>query len=759
MFGFDLDIDAYGEEPAPKRQRVDEKTAGDTEDATAGDKTSSGRPSSNEGENKDGAAASAGATKCRKCGGRKVDKTDTNGLDLDGNFGGKLLNFSAWVRQKFGEPNSRPQTGPGSAGAAGMKKPVVTASESQSHGHSGAAMGGTGSQSSSWGTGSGQGAAITGGNVSMSSPLNLPKAAAPPPEAPKTPRNQQKQPDQEKTSPSKPADVLEFHKASRLHFLGTWRERFERWTHSTGPGSLEGVVRSKSQSSNLWAYLDMDCFFAGVATRNWPEHVRDTTPAAVVSGLHPFSEVCSSNYAARRRGVPTTYVRYAKEVCPEIQLCSVTPELLAEVESTWKKVYILLLEQSPFVDMRSCDEAAVRVPKNVAESPGLRRTWADGLRKMVKERTGGVTCSIGIGASQIVARMGSKSAKPNGSLVIPERETQSFMSRIPLKDLPGVGRKLQQKLGEGGKFGGTMEMCGDLVKRGIRFARYEMGGKTGENLFYLASGVDPHLLPGNVWSAGGGQERQGKRAQEEYEGQNLDDELMRIRQQEILQNAINDASTNVYLRGGQPGQAGGGLREGSGGVGVGGEGDSAGLTNPSYKKRTMSSEMNWGVRPTSREDLTTLLANVANELEGRLKTAFGITSSNSGGCSGSASGPASTKPGTYRVSRLTLRLLVAGPTWVEPPKPGGHGPCDQLTKSANVGSAASGSGGGVSNALPRPLHALAVDDLFYGEIGTKGVDPTRVRGVGLTVNLEPLKPDEDQEAPDLRQQPRISDWL
>eukprot|EP00913_Durusdinium_trenchii_P014189 g13316.t1 len=52
-----------------------------------------------------------------------------------------------------------------------------------------------------------------------------------------------------------PANVAEFHKASRLHFLGTWRERFERWRAEGGAGPRS-------------SHDDMDCFFASVATRD-----------------------------------------------------------------------------------------------------------------------------------------------------------------------------------------------------------------------------------------------------------------------------------------------------------------------------------------------------------------------------------------------------------------------------------------------------------------------------------------------------------
>ena len=94
----------------------------------------------------------------------------------------------------------------------------------------------------------------------------------------------------EKVSPQKlnqgiSTDVADFHRSSRLHFLGTWRERFERWKlDSESAGNPITFNAKLGPPSNLWAYCDMDAFFVSVATRNWPEDVRDRTPAAVVSG-------------------------------------------------------------------------------------------------------------------------------------------------------------------------------------------------------------------------------------------------------------------------------------------------------------------------------------------------------------------------------------------------------------------------------------------------------------------------------------------
>ena len=57
----------------------------------------------------------------------------------------------------------------------------------------------------------------------------------------------------------------------------------------------------------MWAYCDMDAFFASVAQRHLSEKEKQK-PMAVSSGMHGYSEICSANYAARAHGVKANFV-------------------------------------------------------------------------------------------------------------------------------------------------------------------------------------------------------------------------------------------------------------------------------------------------------------------------------------------------------------------------------------------------------------------------------------------------------------------
>eukprot|EP00435_Cladocopium_sp_Y103_P029206 s793_g7.t1 len=421
------------------------------------------------------------------------------------------------------------------------------------------------------------------------------------------------------------ANVAEFHRASRLHFLGTWRERFECWRAEGGAGQMpqEHTEQLRKElaplwtedAPALWAHLDMDCFFVSVATRDAAKagdtSISDEVPAAVVSGLGPSSEICSANYAARRAGVNTHlwFVERAMTMLPTLRLFPITSELLRSVEDTWKQVYQLLVtacnDVPDHVLMRSCDESAIRVTGFTEPV-----AWAEALRKAVFQQTG-CTCSVGLGPTQLVAKMATKACKPNGVRRVLDQEVKPFIGDLPLKDMPQVGRAMAAKLQERG-----LEICSDiqaLEKNRLR----EWFGVKGETLWLNAQGLDQEssLVPA--------------------------------------------------------------------------------------QRKSVSAEMNWGIRCPDKAAAVKILFEVAKQLKDRLAVC------------------------KLRANHLTLKLKIAIPGWVEPIKKGGHGQCDDISRSSALPSAESSEAGDLE-VLQRC--ALQLYDMI-------SPDPVRLRGLGLAARL------------------------
>eukprot|EP00927_Polykrikos_kofoidii_P054399 TRINITY_DN48816_c0_g1_i1.p1 TRINITY_DN48816_c0_g1~~TRINITY_DN48816_c0_g1_i1.p1 ORF type:complete len:1476 (+),score=285.78 TRINITY_DN48816_c0_g1_i1:305-4732(+) len=413
------------------------------------------------------------------------------------------------------------------------------------------------------------------------------------------------------------AQVASFHRASRLHFLGTWRERFERWQRDEcsskdliDPTVMAALTKDVQAawdfggSQPRWAHLDMDCFFVAVATRDLPNGA--ATPAAVTSGTSASSEICSANYAARRLGVTTALwsVGNARKVLPTLKLLPVTEQLLRDVEDTWRQVYQLLVAacsgRDEDVILRSCDEAAIKIVDVRAVA------WSEAIRRAVCAQTR-CTCSVGVGPSQVVAKLAVKSCKPDGVRHIEAGDVPAFLAEVPTSSLPQVGRSLAAKLEERG-----LRLCQD-VQAFDRAQLRSWFGSRGEM----------------VWANARGE----------------------------------DFGTSL-----QP-----------------------------VTRKTISAEINWGVRLSDRVAASRMLDEVSRQLSDRLLAA------------------------SATASHLTLKLKIAVPGWVEPPKVGGHGMCDDVSRSATLSRPAKDAPTLFQTAM-RLLDALAPE-------------PKTIRGVGLACRL------------------------
>src|SRR5579864_1000814 len=187
-------------------------------------------------------------------------------------------------------------------------------------------------------------------------------------------------------------------------------------------------------------HVDMDAFFVSVEELSDPS--LKGKPVVVGGQRDERGVVSAASYAARKFGVHSAMpLRTAAKLCPHAIFVDGHPERYRECSA---KVFAVLNTFSPLVEMASIDEAYL-------DMTGTRRLHgpplqaAHGLHKKVKAETQ-LNCSIGIGASRLIAKVSSAKAKPNGILwVIPGQEAK-FLAPLDVRDIPGVGKVMEQNL-------------------------------------------------------------------------------------------------------------------------------------------------------------------------------------------------------------------------------------------------------------------------------------------------------------------------
>src|SRR5215469_15125682 len=154
----------------------------------------------------------------------------------------------------------------------------------------------------------------------------------------------------------------------------------------------------------------MDAFFVSV------EELFDPWlkgKAVVVGGQRDERGVVSAaSYEARKFGVHSAMpLRTAARLCPQATFVDGHPDRYRDYS---EKVYRVLESFSPQVEMVSIDEAYVDMT-GTARLHGPPMLAAHKLHARMKAETQ-LNCSIGIGASRLIAKVCSGKAKPHGVL-------------------------------------------------------------------------------------------------------------------------------------------------------------------------------------------------------------------------------------------------------------------------------------------------------------------------------------------------------
>jgi DNA polymerase-4 len=187
------------------------------------------------------------------------------------------------------------------------------------------------------------------------------------------------------------------------------------------------------------AHVDMDAYYVNVELQRRPE-LRGKP--VVVAGTGPRAVVTTASYEARKFGVfSATPAERARRLCP--QAIFVAPDFeLYRARS--KEVMAVLHEYVERVEVVGLDEAYL-------DLTGLERPKAAARRvkAAVLDRTG-LTCSIGMGPSKLVAKVASDAEKPDGFVVLTREEACERFAGASPGLIPGIGPKTVQRLDERG---------------------------------------------------------------------------------------------------------------------------------------------------------------------------------------------------------------------------------------------------------------------------------------------------------------------
>ena len=186
-------------------------------------------------------------------------------------------------------------------------------------------------------------------------------------------------------------------------------------------------------------HIDMNAFFASVEQSANPE-LRGK-PIAVVGG-HGRTVITTSSYEARAKGVKTGMAIWeAKRTCPELIIVVGDNKKYTHTSTRINEIF---RDYTPEVEAFSIDESWL----DVTHSLSIFGT-AENIAYLIKARIKhlfGITCSIGIAPNKLLAKLASDMHKPDGLTVIAPENVSRILERMPIKELCGIGKKMQRHL-------------------------------------------------------------------------------------------------------------------------------------------------------------------------------------------------------------------------------------------------------------------------------------------------------------------------
>jgi DNA polymerase-4/DNA polymerase V len=179
------------------------------------------------------------------------------------------------------------------------------------------------------------------------------------------------------------------------------------------------------------AHLDADAFFASCEQAIHPELKGKPVITGKERGI-----VAAMSYEAKAKGVKRGMRLFeVKKVCPN---CIILPSDYETYSLFSKRMFDILRRFTPDIEEYSIDEGFL-------DLTGLRRALhgsygeiAEKMQQAVAQELG-ITVSVGVSVSKVLAKIGSKNKKPAGLTIIRGRDIHLYLEKLPIEKVWGIG--------------------------------------------------------------------------------------------------------------------------------------------------------------------------------------------------------------------------------------------------------------------------------------------------------------------------------
>ena len=176
-------------------------------------------------------------------------------------------------------------------------------------------------------------------------------------------------------------------------------------------------------------------FFAAV------EIIKDPTlkgkPVIIGAADSKRGVVSTASYEARKFGVHSAMpIQNAKKLCPQgIYL----PGDYQAYSHYSKQMFQLFRNYSSLVCPMSIDEGYMDISESLMLFGG-EESLALSLKSDIQTSLG-FSISVGVASTRVIAKIAASQNKPDGLTMIPDGYEKEFLSPLPIREIPGIGKK------------------------------------------------------------------------------------------------------------------------------------------------------------------------------------------------------------------------------------------------------------------------------------------------------------------------------
>lgn len=178
-------------------------------------------------------------------------------------------------------------------------------------------------------------------------------------------------------------------------------------------------------------HVDGDSFFASCEIAKDPRLQGKPVITGRERGI-----VSAMTYDVKARGVTRGMIlSEALKMCPD---AIILPSDYETYSIFSERMYEIVRRYSPMVEEYSIDEC-------FADLTGMRRALRMNYPEMARaikndlQRELGMTFSVGLSATKVLAKLGSKWQKPDGCTAIPLRDAKAYLAKTPAGKIWGIG--------------------------------------------------------------------------------------------------------------------------------------------------------------------------------------------------------------------------------------------------------------------------------------------------------------------------------